>query len=41
MSLQIYNTESREKQNFKPIVAGQVGIYVCGVTVYDICVLKV
>jgi cysteinyl-tRNA synthetase len=37
MSLQIYNTESREKQNFKPIVAGQVGIYVCGVTVYDFC----
>src|SRR5690554_5832254 len=37
MSLQIYNTESRQKELFKPIVAGQVGIYVCGVTVYDFC----
>ncbi|WP_029935006.1 cysteine--tRNA ligase [Thiomicrospira pelophila] len=37
MSLQIYNTESRQKQEFKPIVPGKVGIYVCGVTVYDFC----
>lgn len=37
MSLQIYNTESRQKQEFKPIVPGKVGIYVCGVTVYDYC----
>ena len=35
--LQIYNTLSRSKQSFKPIVPGQVKIYVCGMTVYDFC----
>lgn len=37
MSLFIYNTESRQKEVFKPIVPGKVGMYVCGVTVYDYC----
>ncbi|HEY9018827.1 cysteine--tRNA ligase [Thiomicrospira sp.] len=37
MSLQIYNTETRQKQEFKPIQAGKVSMYVCGVTVYDYC----
>lgn len=37
MSLQIYNTETRQKELFKPIHDNQVGIYVCGVTVYDYC----
>lgn len=37
MSLQIYNTETRQKQEFKPIEAGKVSMYVCGVTVYDYC----
>lgn len=37
MSLQIYNTETRQKEVFKPIHDNQVGIYVCGVTVYDYC----
>jgi cysteinyl-tRNA synthetase len=37
MSLVIYNTESRQKEVFKPIVPGKVGMYVCGVTVYDYC----
>ena len=37
MSLAIYNTESRQKEAFKPIVPGKVGMYVCGVTVYDYC----
>ena len=37
MSLYIYNTETRQKEVFKPIVPGKVGIYVCGVTVYDLC----
>lgn len=37
MSLQIFNTESRQKEVFKPIHENQVGIYVCGVTVYDLC----
>jgi len=35
--LKIYNTLSRSKQEFKPKVAGQVGMYVCGMTVYDYC----
>ena len=35
--LKIYNTLSREKQEFKPLVAGQVRMYVCGMTVYDYC----
>ena len=35
--LQIYNTLSRSKQVFKPIVPGKVKIYVCGMTVYDFC----
>jgi len=37
MSLQIYNTETRHKETFTPITPEQVGIYVCGVTVYDLC----
>ncbi|PAU93652.1 cysteine--tRNA ligase [Aliifodinibius salipaludis] len=32
--LHIYNTLSREKEEFKPIKEGFVGIYVCGPTVY-------
>ena len=35
--LKIYNTQSRQKEEFKPIHAGQVGMYVCGITVYDLC----
>lgn len=35
--LQIYNTLSRSKQVFKPIIPGQVKMYVCGMTVYDYC----
>ena len=35
--LQIYNTLSRSKQVFKPIVPGKVKMYVCGMTVYDFC----
>lgn len=37
MSLQIYNTETRQKELFTPIHDNKVGIYVCGVTVYDLC----
>jgi cysteinyl-tRNA synthetase len=37
MSLQIFNTETRQKELFKPIHDNKVGIYVCGVTVYDLC----
>jgi len=35
--LQIYNTLSRSKQVFKPIIPGKVKVYVCGMTVYDFC----
>jgi cysteinyl-tRNA synthetase len=35
MALRIYNTLSREKEEFKPITPGHVGIYVCGPTVYS------
>ena len=37
MSLQIFNTETRTKELFTPIHPGKVGMYVCGVTVYDLC----
>jgi len=35
--LQIYNSLSRRKEPFKPLKAGHVGMYVCGMTVYDYC----
>ncbi len=35
--MQIYNSLTGKKEPLVPIVAGQVGIYVCGVTVYDYC----
>ncbi|GAB7270126.1 hypothetical protein DZS_15200 [Dickeya ananatis] len=35
--LKIFNTLSRQKEEFKPIHAGKVGMYVCGITVYDLC----
>jgi cysteinyl-tRNA synthetase len=33
--LRIYNTRTRTRESFTPIVPGKVGMYVCGVTVYD------
>ncbi|MEQ1620245.1 MAG: cysteine--tRNA ligase [Methylococcales bacterium] len=35
--LKIYNTLTREKELFTPRVPGKVGMYVCGMTVYDYC----
>ncbi len=35
MALHIYNTLTRKKEPFEPIEPGKVGMYVCGVTVYD------
>ncbi|HEU0282737.1 MAG TPA: cysteine--tRNA ligase, partial [Gallionella sp.] len=35
--LKIYNTLTRDKQEFIPIEPGKVGMYVCGMTVYDYC----
>ncbi len=35
--LKIYNSLARQKQEFLPIEAGKVRMYVCGMTVYDYC----
>ncbi|MGA7982047.1 MAG: cysteine--tRNA ligase [Chromatiaceae bacterium] len=35
--LQIYNSLTRQKDEFRPIVPGTVRMYVCGMTVYDYC----
>ncbi|HFD92394.1 MAG TPA: cysteine--tRNA ligase [Gammaproteobacteria bacterium] len=35
--LQIYNSLTRSKEVFTPIAPGKVGLYVCGMTVYDYC----
>jgi cysteinyl-tRNA synthetase len=37
MTLRIYNTQSRKKEEFHPLQEGKVGIYVCGITAYDVC----
>jgi cysteinyl-tRNA synthetase len=37
MSLRIYNTLSRALEDFSPLVPGQVRMYVCGMTIYDLC----
>ena len=37
MSLRIYNTLSRELEEFSPLQPGKVRMYVCGMTVYDLC----
>jgi len=34
MGLKIYNSFTKQKEDFKPIQAGKVGMYVCGPTVY-------
>ena len=35
MTLYVHNTRSGEKEKFIPLRANRVGMYVCGVTVYD------
>lgn len=35
--MHIYNTLTRRKEPFTPLVAGKVSMYVCGMTVYDYC----
>ncbi len=37
MSLVVYNSYTRRKEVFEPIAPPKVGMYVCGVTVYDYC----
>ena len=35
MALRIYNSRTRRKDGVVPLRAGRVGVYVCGLTVYD------
>ena len=37
MALRIYNTLTAQKEDFIPLQGNRVGMYVCGVTVYDLC----
>ncbi len=37
MTLSIFNTLTRRAENFEPIEPGHVRMYVCGMTVYDLC----
>ncbi|MEJ8835751.1 cysteine--tRNA ligase [Ramlibacter sp. AN1133] len=37
MSLRIYNTLTRALEDFSPLEPGHVRMYVCGMTVYDLC----
>jgi len=35
--LQIYDTLTKQKAAFKPLIEGEISMYVCGMTVYDFC----
>ena len=37
--MKIYNTLTRQKEEFVPIEPGKVKIYACGPTVYNYCLL--
>ncbi len=37
MSLRIFDTRAKKKLDFVPLQPGKVGLYACGVTVYDVC----
>ncbi len=37
MALQVYNTLTGKKEEFVPLEPGRVSMYVCGITVYDLC----
>ncbi|MEY4978239.1 MAG: hypothetical protein RLZZ352_509 [Pseudomonadota bacterium] len=37
MALKIYNTLTRRTEHFQPLEAGHVRMYVCGMTIYDLC----
>ena len=36
VGLRIYNTLTRQKELFEPLIPGQVRMYVCGITAYDL-----
>ncbi len=35
--LKLYNSLTRQKEEFKPLQPGKIGMYVCGITIYDLC----
>ena len=35
--LKIYNSMTHKKEDFIPIIEGKIGLYACGITVYDYC----
>lgn len=35
--LKLYNSLTRQKEEFKPLQPDKVGMYVCGITIYDLC----
>ena len=35
--LSVYNDLTRRKETFTPLTPGRVNMYVCGMTVYDLC----
>ncbi len=35
--MKVYNTLTGAKEEFTPVTPGKIGMYVCGVTVYDLC----
>ncbi|MDE2401858.1 MAG: cysteine--tRNA ligase [Burkholderiales bacterium] len=37
MSLRLFNSLSRQVESFVPLVRGKVSLYVCGMTIYDLC----
>ncbi len=37
MPTRVFNSMSRKKEDFAPSKTGEVGVYVCGVTVYELC----
>jgi cysteinyl-tRNA synthetase len=37
MTIRIYNTLTGKKEDFVPLHENRIGMYVCGVTVYDLC----
>ena len=36
MDIYLHNTQTGRKERFEPLVAGEVSVYVCGPTVYDL-----
>ncbi len=35
--MRIFNSQTKKKEEFIPLHEGKVGIYVCGITAYDVC----